>query len=668
VGRLIAGLQRGTVPGADSSVAFLCQKFTMLLERLQRAENCEQECQDRRAHLEAELQCSETAFEAECSELSAAVQSEDREVRGSESALREARRCEADVSEEVANMRGEEEALALRKRGLDEECSDERARLAETNGRLRHIQLSRTGGQEDLRRLQGELETLTARYAAAATELRSGRERAGRDEGRLAKLRAEALGEEEARDHASEVGATRREELDEALSGLAVLKERLAEVQVALQHCEDELKRRADQKQLLWGELQRREARLATAARELEDLCSVEQGYEKIVAETTDLRIRLHTQEAEQQRAEAEVHTLEVHAEEAEAQLEGRAWKVSEAEQEEAALRSHVNVAEGRRSELEAEVERLRHDEVTSSGVNQNLQSELQLLHAEADRLRRDLHSSVGERSEAHQRIQLVTPALTEAKRRVRELEEGVEALHSEAARELQLGLRLEREAGACQDKLRALRDENVRLSERCTELEAVLAQSQTSSQRSVASHPCLRGGGGSVPTRTRGSQQLPGSSGPCGAVSRGLGRMGSASCLRSCSGGTGRTIAVAEGSNSSTCLRKGTSLPRTPRKVFNWGFEPTPSLQDSTGWANSWVPQPSLLSNEAGCEPRADLLQKVLLQDDNDGRLEALAQDLPRELPAPVTSTPQGLQYLRNWIESEEERLGPAGSSPPPA
>jgi len=34
---LLAGLQRGTVPEADDNVAFLCQKFTKLMERLQRA-------------------------------------------------------------------------------------------------------------------------------------------------------------------------------------------------------------------------------------------------------------------------------------------------------------------------------------------------------------------------------------------------------------------------------------------------------------------------------------------------------------------------------------------------------------------------------------------------------------------------------------------------------
>ncbi|CAE7246767.1 unnamed protein product [Symbiodinium sp. CCMP2592] len=38
VSRLLCGLQRSLVPGADSSVDFLCNKFSELIERLKRAE------------------------------------------------------------------------------------------------------------------------------------------------------------------------------------------------------------------------------------------------------------------------------------------------------------------------------------------------------------------------------------------------------------------------------------------------------------------------------------------------------------------------------------------------------------------------------------------------------------------------------------------------------
>lgn len=640
----MAGLQRGSVPGADSSVTFLCQKFSLLVERLQKAEGAEQDCESRRALLETELRSEEAEAEAERSELEAAAASLHSEAASMEGAALEVAQEEASSAEHLSLARNEAEALQQRSKALSEQCLSERKRLAETNSRIRHLQLSRPGGQEDLRRLQGELETLTAQYAAAAGELRGCRERAGRDDVRLAKLRAEALGEEEARDQASEAGAARREELDEALSGLALLKERLAEVQVGLQQCEEELRRRAEQKQSLWAELQRRESRLAGAAREMEGLQDVERGLQRALADTADVRGRLGAQEAEARQALSSQEAVEVALAEAELQLTERGRQLVDAERQQGVLRSEAARAEEEQAELEALVERLQHDEVASTGICQNLQRELQLLLAESEKLRHELSGRMASRAEAQQRLQLITPALAEARRRVRELEDGLEARAAETSREQQLCQRLEREAGVCQEKMRALRDENVRLAEQCTELDAAIGQpaaaptAQRGPARGAGAGPRLssRGQLGVRPAGAVSSRSLGGSSPRVGGGVRGSCGLSSSSgaCLRS----------PASGAEASA--RRALSAPRTPCCVPRtaWGCE-TPPLQDH-GWG--------------GMPGRQQLPLPVASPEDGGtggATIDSGACEAPRELAALAAAGPS-LEYLRNWIESEEGRL----------
>jgi len=634
VGRLIAGLQRGAVPGADSSVSFLCQKFSLLVERLQRAEGAEQECEGRRAALEAELHSEEAEAEAERRELEVAAAAARTEAQTAESAATEASLEEALSAEHLTAARSEAEAFQQRSRNLSEQCLSERKRLAETNSRIRHLQLSRPGGQEDLRRLQSELEALTAQYAAAAGELRGCRERAGRDETRLAKLRAEALGEEEARDQASEAGAVRREELDEALSGLATLQERLAEVQVGLQQCEDEIRHRAEQKQALWGEVQRRECRIAGAAHELEGLQETERSLTRTLANTAEVRGRIGAHEAEARQAQGSFETSEATLAEADRQLAERERRLQDMEQQQGALRSEAAKAEEEQAELKAVVERLRHDEVASTGIRQNLERELQLLLAESDKLQRELAGRMTSRAEAQQRLQLITPALAEAKRRVRELEEGLEAVGAESSREQQLSLRLEREAGVCQEKMRALRDENVRLAEQCMELEGT-ARSAGAAARAPSSR-ALQGAG----PRPAGAAAVVRSMSSSGSSPRVGGGPRGPGGLSSCS-----TTCVRSPAPSAQASRRALSAPRTPCALRGaWGFE-TPPLQE-LGWG--------------GASGRASMPLPLASPEDGGTGGAAVDPGAPeaRRETAAAAAAPQSLEYLRNWIESEEGRL----------
>merc|ERR1712048_36977 len=118
----------------------------------------------------------------------------------------------------------------------------------------------------------------------------------------------------------------------------------------------------------------------------------------------------------------------------------------------------------------------------------------------EQDRLRRERDEQTTWRNDLQQRLSLVEPALAKAKRRVRNLETRLETVRSTATVESQRNERLERETNACQGKALALRDENARLSEQCTEFEAQLTQSLNSrSTGKMGQAVMLRGRGGNI-------------------------------------------------------------------------------------------------------------------------------------------------------------------------
>ena len=104
-------------------------------------------------------------------------------------------------SEELQRARGEAESLMQQRSVLEDKCSHEQGRLNEANLRVRQLKMS-TGG-DDLRKMEGQVQALSLQYTSTAEALQQCRDDALRDDARLTKLRAEILGEEEAREHAS---------------------------------------------------------------------------------------------------------------------------------------------------------------------------------------------------------------------------------------------------------------------------------------------------------------------------------------------------------------------------------------------------------------------------------------------------------------------------------
>jgi len=479
VGRLLAGLRRGLVPGADNSVEFLCNKFSGLVERLKQAEQVEQAERESSVQLEVKLQAEEQQADAERRHLEVATIAAREETKKVESGLAEALQQEAESKKQLASLRAEAEALAQRKRLLDDTCRTERAKLSEANGRLRRQQLSLPQTSEEVRRLQGQLQSLNSRSDAIAAELEGLQQRSAGDEENWAKMKSEMASEEEAREENLGSAAIFREDLDQALSHLALLQEQLAERQVAVQRLRSECQRCTAQRVGIQEETEKKRSWLRDAQKELAGLSETERGLERVHVETTQLRAQLRVEEEEAKHLEATALSRKAELADTEEKLMKQGERLQQVEQQRDQARLQVVSAEEEEARVQAAVEQLRHDQAAGGGLHRNLETELQMLHAEAERLRGELAFLKTDKLEGEQRLQLIMPALLEARRRVKELEGQIQAVQEESSREKDMGERLERETDTCQEKVRALRDENVRLSEQCSELEAQLAQSR---------------------------------------------------------------------------------------------------------------------------------------------------------------------------------------------
>jgi hypothetical protein len=159
----------------------------------------------------------------------------------------------------------------------------------------------------------------------------------------------------------------------------------------------------------------------------------------------------------------------------AEQQLHEKAARWEQLELEHASVTSELSAAQTEQQELLEGVEHLKHHHVAGGGIRQNLETELRLLNDGLGKMRNEHDDFSSNNAEMRDRLSLLIPTLAEARRKVRDLEKRRDAAVQAASREQQLHEKLEREIGMCHQNIRSIHNQNVALSERCTELEAHL-------------------------------------------------------------------------------------------------------------------------------------------------------------------------------------------------
>jgi len=713
VTRLLAGLQRATVPGGDAHLEFLFRKFAALSERLIAAEVGQREAEKHYADMEAELRAHEAEEDVERRQMGA-----DREVALSERAILAVELMRAEHEQAEAQGRSqaaacESQALASQVAVLDEQHVDRTARLLRYDGRLRKFHMVQPGDVEDLRKLQGRVATLCACQTAMSTELRAVRERETKEEVEVSKVKAELTAEDEARRRSNANASRRREELDAAFASLADLRERFADVQLSRQRVEAEQRRRAERRERLGAESRKAAACRAAAVFEAERLRDVGPELGRVAADVEDLRSRTREEKEFElcAREETEEHVM-LASRKSRGLAELAHGPLEQAEHRCALAAMESDGAEARRAAAEDRVQWLRHESTAGGGARRGLETELKILLEESETLRHERVAALAQHGEACQRLQLVSPALAETRRQLTELEAALDQVHARTACERQHSDRLDRETGICHEKVRALRDENVRLAERCAELESSTPRvGRAASSRAALPWRRSAGALAATPKRAAGAsvaaRQAPGGRRP---------RPQSAMPSRSCVGPTVLRIPaprtprrappasapsptplptppLASGAPTPTALR-GCSL-RTGVPVFAVGGADDVVLATDSPEVIRLPPRVTPLLAESP-EPRPQCVPAHATKPGGGMafaghaagglRQPAAAREPPPSVrPPPAPSSPHGggpargpapvlspagstppwlagdardLQFLVNWVRSEEERL----------
>merc|ERR1719188_850147 len=115
----------------------------------------------------------------------------------------------------------------------------------------------------------------------------------------------------------------------------------------------------------------------------------VERGLERVLGDTSEVRVRLEVEEVEARQLEAVSSSREAALTEAEQEISERARRLDEVECSRQAVRAELAEVEEQQTDLEASVEQLKHEQAAGGGLRRNLEHERQLLIVEAEKLRR---------------------------------------------------------------------------------------------------------------------------------------------------------------------------------------------------------------------------------------------------------------------------------------
>jgi len=460
-GMAAPGATPPSVDEAQESVEFLCQRFAGLFAELHREEADRKATEARNEQLERQL----AELQWQGLEDAAAGKAEADAKRGQVADLRR----EADAAEKRAELEGgEADALAtasatyaaqaarLKERFLEESAREQSAaqQLAFRGEELRDLKAQRS-------ELSAAVDGAEAEEARVAEELRLVVQSTAQTSQEIGVLE-KRLDEQRRRCEDTESGTRAQrgeltaldQRLGHAHADLEILARQLETARAEGREKEAALLRQAEARGRFTEELQQASAQLGEWRRE-------EFDHEKRFAggkqETQRIRDLLHAerqrQQAEQRNAEAARSRLETFRNE----LPPARAALQNAESELVELRQRIADMEERCAAQRGWRDELKHKQSTSEVALERLREELRILGADRVRLVDEVDEAARERTRLEVEVEVSIPALQDARRRSRDLEERLTGRVRELSDEVEKVRRCKAEASSARAKLQAL-------------------------------------------------------------------------------------------------------------------------------------------------------------------------------------------------------------------
>jgi len=470
--------QRCQSDDPDDIVAFLCSKFSVVIDSVQAAEARETSSRRRCEELERELAKASEIRKAGLARFQGALTMQKGGAENASESLLKAQASASRVVDELRRTReqaqsGESVCEQLSMRVMSElQC----AREAE-QGAAYGDEAWTTCERERLQ-LKEEGASLSAKLVDLEQSLAMYRERETHRKADVRALEDRTGDAHRARRAADRRAAQRREETSKAIEKLDYLREQVANGLSVLTHCETEL------------EAETAEMDAAVAADEdlQEQQVAMEQSLHKLSKAKTALEQALREDIAVREQMKVTSCVLSAWCETG-SSLEERHRGLEESLQEtvESIVASSTEVSrlQQRLETLRGNIEEskvcqqgLEHESVGASCVGLSLQDELQRMFNESEVVQAEREDLACTCDKLQKQLLTAEPALETTRRRVQELEQSIQDMEGDAERAKQHRESLVRELNQSRDKMRALRRRHGQLQEKSQALEKRLLRS----------------------------------------------------------------------------------------------------------------------------------------------------------------------------------------------
>lgn len=468
----LQALARGMIGGNDAGdaeqiVAFLCRKFSTLIDRVQASEGRHALVQQRHAGLEqrrAEASCQRRAA---TEKLQATLKAQRSEARHAKGQLQDMHskcgfvRTELQRAQETSKSLVDQcESLSVRCRSEHQSAMDAAGAAAQSNEQWEVCERERL-------QLRGEHATLRSHLAACEEELAAGREKERHRKAGLRGLEEKAATIGRARQAAERRVGTQHDEVCSALRQVSLFRERLHVARHTLLRREEELRTEDEQLASLRADSQQRGQEVATASQVLQQLQDSQVALEVGLRENVALREQHRgVSELRQRSRELDARCMEQQTD-LQGRLEATTERVEDVEADCSRWRLCLENLRRGHEQAKAKRDQLDKESRGTGDLGASLQEDLQRIFSATEQLRAEHDEAAAGCDEVQRRVRSVEPALEASRRRVRELEESVDDATSELGRAKQSKETLMREITQYRDKMRGLRRRHERLEER---------------------------------------------------------------------------------------------------------------------------------------------------------------------------------------------------------
>lgn len=482
-GRVAKAKSEGSASEEDNEclIALLCQKFSGLIDRVQEVEVRQADAQQRADVLRSHLQEVIGQRRAAAPAMEVAANAERAKMERMRRKLQEVQKEAGGAHRELQLAQEEVTTLTERCAALDLRYEEEQKSAVIAADQASHVDEAATSREQDCARLRAEVQKMDAWLATTEEELLVSSERSlhHRADMRVLEERlAEAVRSRQIAERRAEV---QQEDICGARQQVNLYRERLDAARQSLLCREEELNVEKAELAALQGENTQREQEAAKLARVIKRLGEVKVAIEAALRENVGSHGRLKAVRQQQKENEEAATSLAAKRLDLDHASACAAERVIEAKEELSRLQENLHTLQEAVHETRNRRDVLEQQRNPLAEVGNHLHADLQCAFVENERLRAERDEATAGAEDIRRRLRAAEPTLETARQRARELEESLQEVGKEASRANVRKEKLLREVGQCREKMCGLRKRHSSLTQKVQALKKRLLRSSSS-------------------------------------------------------------------------------------------------------------------------------------------------------------------------------------------